>query len=102
MLGADSSLLRAHVDNLYSRLLSCPKCGRSYEETAPNMFSFNSPYGACPTCNGLGETRSFDERLIIPDKSLSINMEGLAPLGKPRNTWLWSQVRAVAKKQKID
>jgi excinuclease ABC subunit A len=83
-------------DIVFSRHLSCPVCSISYEEPAPNSFSFNSPYGACPTCNGLGEVREFDLDLILPDDSKSINEEGIAPLGKPRSTWVFSQIRAVA------
>ncbi|MBA4311974.1 MAG: excinuclease ABC subunit UvrA [Chlorobiaceae bacterium] len=90
------------TDHLYSQHLACINCGISYDEPAPNSFSFNSPYGSCPTCAGLGETKEFDLRLILPDDNLSINQEGLAPLGKPRETWLWSQVRAVTKKYNID
>jgi len=85
-------------DQLFSQHFACHRCGISYEELAPNSFSFNSPYGACPSCNGLGETKEFDVNLILPDESLTITQEGLAPLGKPRDTWLWSQVKAVAKK----
>ena len=83
------------LDMLFSELLSCPKCGLSYEEPAPNTFSFNSPYGACPSCNGLGEHKDFDEQMIIPDDKLSINEGGLAPFGKPRATWVFSQLKAV-------
>jgi excinuclease ABC subunit A len=85
------------TDRLFSRHLACGECGISYEELAPNSFSFNSPYGACPTCGGLGEQRDFDPALIIPDDSLTLRQGGLAPLGEPRSTWLWSQVRGVAK-----
>jgi excinuclease ABC subunit A len=87
---------------MFSRHLACPVCDISYEEPAPNAFSFNSPYGACPTCNGLGEVKELDVDLIIPDDALSINQEGLAPLGKPRQTWLFNQVRAVGKKYNFD
>jgi excinuclease ABC subunit A len=87
---------------MYSRHLSCPVCDISYEEAAPNSFSFNSPYGACPTCNGLGEVRELDVDLMIPDDTLTINQEGLAPLGKPRQTWLFSQIRGVGKKYNFD
>ncbi len=87
---------------MYSRHLSCPVCDISYEEAAPNSFSFNSPYGACPTCNGLGEVRELDVDLMIPDDTLTINQEGLAPLGKPRQTWLFSQIRGVGKKYGFD
>ncbi len=82
-------------DVLFSEKLSCPQCNRSYEEPAPNSFSFNSPYGACDECEGLGVQREFDDALIVPDPSKSLAEEGIAPLGKPRPTWQWSQVRAV-------
>lgn len=93
---------QAGEDILFSRHLSCGFCNISYEDPAPNSFSFNSPYGSCPTCDGLGEIKELDLDLIIPDASLTINQEGLAPLGKPRQTWAWSQVRAVAKRYKFD
>ena len=89
-------------DQLFSQKYSCHVCGISYDEPAPNSFSFNTPYGSCPTCEGLGEKKAFDLRLIIPDDTLSINKEGIAPLGKPRQTWMFSQIRAVAKKYKFD
>ncbi|MEK7249198.1 MAG: excinuclease ABC subunit UvrA, partial [Bacteroidota bacterium] len=89
-------------DILFSKHLSCAFCTISYEEPAPNSLSFNSPYGSCPTCDGLGEIKELDLDLIIPDPSLTINEEGLAPLGKPRQTWAWSQVRSVAKKYGFD
>ena len=59
-------------DTLYSERFACPICSISYEELAPNMFSFNSPYGACPTCDGLGTRLEFDPELIVPDKDLSL------------------------------
>ena len=90
------------AETMFSRHLACPVCDISYEEPAPNAFSFNSPYGACPTCNGLGEVKELDVDLIIPDEALSINQEGLAPLGKPRQTWLFNQIRAVGKKYNFD
>ncbi len=90
------------ADILFSRHLSCPVCTISYEEPAPNSFSFNSPYGSCSTCNGLGEIKEFDIDLIIPDWDLSINLEGLAPFGKPRQTWAYSQFRAVGKTYGFD
>jgi excinuclease ABC subunit A len=85
-------------DHLFSKHLACSACGISYEEPAPNSFSFNSPYGACPACNGLGEKKEFDLNLIIPDESLSLTEEGIAPLGKPRSTWFWAQMRGVARR----
>ncbi len=89
-------------DILYSRHLACTYCGISYEDPAPNSFSFNSPFGACPDCNGLGEKKELDVALIVPDPSKSINGEGLAPFGKPRSTWAFSQIRGVAKKLGFD
>ncbi len=92
----------AAQDVLFSRHLSCPVCSISYEEPAPNSFSFNSPFGACPSCNGLGEIRELDIDLILPDGRLSIGEEGIAPLGKPRSTWVFSQLRAVGRKYGFD
>lgn len=82
---------------LFSEKLACPGCGRSYDEPEPNSFSFNSPYGACQDCDGLGEKFGFSIDLVMPDKSRSLAQEGIVPLGKPRRTWQWSQVRAVLK-----
>ena len=89
-------------DELFSQKSSCHECGISYEEPAPNSFSFNTPAGYCPKCEGLGELRSFDMKLIIPNEDLSINQEGLAPMGKPRQTWMFSQISGVAKKYDFD
>ncbi len=82
-------------DALYSEKLACPTCMISYEEPEPNSFSFNSPYGACPKCDGLGESYEFAMDLIIPDRSLSLAEEAIRPLGKPRRNWQWAQVLAV-------
>jgi excinuclease ABC subunit A len=89
-------------DVLMSQKNSCPVCGSSYDEAAPNSFSFNSPYGACKTCDGLGEKREFDLDLIIPDISKSLNEEAIVPLGKPRTTWWWAQIHAVAERFAFD
>ncbi len=83
-------------DRLFSRHLFSPEDGISYDDPSPNTFSFNSPYGACPECNGLGTRREITEDLVLPDLSLSINDGGIAPLGKPRDVWIFSQLRAVA------
>ncbi|MCB0731424.1 MAG: excinuclease ABC subunit UvrA [Ignavibacteriae bacterium] len=84
-------------DHIYSRDFACLDCGISYQELAPNSFSFNSPYGSCSDCDGLGESKAMDINLIIPDFDKSINEEALAPLGKPRNIWFFNQLEAVAK-----
>ncbi len=88
-------------DRVFSRHLYCPDDGVSYDDPSPNTFSFNSPYGACDACNGLGTRREVSLDLVIPDASLSINAGGIAPLGKPRDVWIFSQLQAVAKKYRI-
>ena len=82
----------------FSRHLMCPVTGLSYNEPAPHTFSFNSPQGACPHCNGLGEVSSIDEKKLIPDKDLSIRRGGIEPLGKYKNTWIFWQIEAIAEK----
>jgi len=83
-------------DHLFSRHLVDPETGLSYEEPSPNMFSFNTPYGACPWCEGLGKTNKVDLRLVIPDPSKTINQGALVPLGTPRDIWIFNQLEAVA------
>ncbi|MCU0452895.1 MAG: excinuclease ABC subunit UvrA [Bacteroidetes bacterium] len=85
-------------DLLFSQKYACHICSRSYDEPAPNSFSFNTPMGYCPACEGLGERKDFDMRLIIPDERRSINEEAIAPFGKPRPTWMFSQLTSVAKR----
>ena len=82
----------------FSRHLMCPVTGISYNEPAPHTFSFNSPLGACPHCNGLGEISSIDMSKIIPDPSLSIRKGGIEPLGKYKNIWIFWQIEAIAEK----
>jgi excinuclease ABC subunit A len=82
----------------FSRHLMCPVTGLSYDEPAPHTFSFNSPQGACPYCNGLGEISSIDEEKLIPDRELSIRKGGIEPLGKYRNIWIFWQIEAIAEK----
>jgi excinuclease ABC subunit A len=82
----------------FSRHLMCPVTGLSYNEPAPHTFSFNSPQGACPHCNGLGEISSIDEKKLIPDRELSIRKGGIEPLGKYRNVWIFWQIEAIAEK----
>jgi excinuclease ABC subunit A len=82
----------------FSRHLMCPVTGLSYNEPAPHSFSFNSPQGACPHCNGLGEVSSIDVRKLIPDPELSIRKGGIEPLGKYRNVWIFWQIEAIAEK----
>jgi len=86
----------------FSTTYSCPSCGTSYATPAPNMFSFNSPFGSCSECEGLGEKTDFDMELVMPDLSVSIDSGGIGPLGKARDTWLWKQVTSYCKDVGID
>ncbi|HKJ78458.1 MAG TPA: excinuclease ABC subunit UvrA, partial [Prolixibacteraceae bacterium] len=82
----------------YSRLLMCPTTGISYAEPAPHNFSFNSPQGACPNCNGLGKVTEIDLDKIVPEKNKSISKGGIAPLGAYRNTLIFWQIEALGEK----
>ncbi|MEY4003565.1 MAG: hypothetical protein RIT07_1607 [Bacteroidota bacterium] len=81
----------------YSRFLMDPVSGISYEEPQPNSFSFNSPYGACEHCEGLGEVAEVNIDYIIPDRTKSINKGAIIPVGELRDNWTFTQLRAVAK-----
>ncbi|MBS0026407.1 excinuclease ABC subunit UvrA [Chitinophaga sp. 22321] len=85
----------------YSKQLMCEDTGLSYEEPSPNTFSFNSPYGACPRCKGLGTIYQINMDEIIPDYSISITDGGLKPLGEARDTFTFKQVQQLAKKYKF-
>lgn len=85
----------------YSKHLMDPDSGVSYEEPSPNTFSFNSPYGACPKCNGLGTVHRVDMDKVIPDDTKSINEVGIVPLGEVRQNMTFKQLRAIAKKYKF-
>lgn len=85
----------------FSKFLMDPTTGLSYDEPAPNMFSFNSPYGACPTCNGLGQIEEITEESIIPDKKLSISRGGFLPLGEYRDIWIFKKIEAILKRYKL-
>lgn len=85
----------------YSKQLMCEDTGISYEEPSPNAFSFNSPYGACPACKGLGTVNQVNMEAVIPDKELSISEGAIAPLGEERQAYVFKQVEVLAKKNKI-
>ncbi len=85
----------------FSKFLMDPKTGLSYDEPAPNSFSFNSPYGACPTCNGLGQIEEITEQSVIPDKNLSISRGGILPLGEYRDIWIFKKIEAILKRYKL-
>jgi excinuclease ABC subunit A len=86
---------------LFSKQLMCEDTGLSYEEPSPNAFSFNSPYGACPTCKGLGNVYTIDMELVLPDQTKTVKEGGIAPLGEERDASVFQQVIAFAKKYKI-
>ncbi len=86
----------------YSKQLMCIDTGISYEEPSPNAFSFNSPYGACPACKGLGTVYQVNMDAVIPDDTLSMNEGGIAPLGEERDAYVFKQVLQIAKKHKIN
>ncbi len=85
----------------YSRNLMCEDSGISYDEPSPNTFSFNSPYGLCPHCKGLGEVHEVDMARVIPDNTKSINEVGIVPLGEVRENTMFKQLRELAKKYKF-
>jgi len=89
---------KANNEYFYSRYLMDAESGISYDEPQPNTFSFNSPYGACEQCDGLGYVYEIDRHAVIPDPKLSIQKGGLAPLGEYRDTWNFQVLKAVAKK----
>ena len=104
-LGKDLMFLLINEDDKvvqYSKLLMCEETGISYEEPSPNAFSFNSPYGACPTCRGLGNVYTIDMDEVLPDTSKSVVEGGIAPLGEERDASVFQQVVAFAKKHKIN
>jgi excinuclease ABC subunit A len=86
----------------FSRQLMCPTSGISYNEPAPHTFSFNSPQGACPRCNGLGTINQIDLSKIIPNPDLSIKKGGIQPLGLYRNVLIFWQLEAIASKYKFN
>jgi excinuclease ABC subunit A len=103
-VGKDLMFLLLNDDNKtiqYSKQLMCEDTGISYEEPSPNSFSFNSPYGACPTCKGLGTVNQVNLDAVIPDPKLSINEGAIAPLGGEREAQIFKQVQQIARKHKI-
>lgn len=85
----------------FSKFLMDPETGLAYDEPAPNTFSFNSPYGACPVCNGLGMIEEVTESSVMPIPALSISRGGIAPLGEYRDIWIFKQIAAILKKYKL-
>jgi len=85
----------------FSKYLMDPETGLAYDEPAPNTFSFNSPYGMCPTCHGLGSIQKFSEEAIFPDEKLTIRQGGIAPLGEYRDIWIFKKLQAMLKRHKV-
>lgn len=86
----------------FSKALMCPVSGISYDEPEPNTFSFNSPYGACPKCNGLGTVTEINLDTIFPDKSMGIRKGGIAPIGEYKPNWIFHQMEAIGEKFGFD
>ena len=104
-LGKDLMFLLINDDNKvvqYSKQLMCEETGISYEEPSPNAFSFNSPYGACPVCRGLGNVYTIDMDEVLPDTTVSVREGGIVPLGEERDASVFQQVVAFARKHKIN
>lgn len=81
---------------LFSEHYACVHCGISYEELTPRMFSFNSPFGACPTCSGLGTKMEIDPDLVVPNPTISITQGAVAPWGNPVGSWYYHQLKSLA------
>ena len=90
-------------EHIYSENFACPDCGISYEELSPRMFSFNSPYGACPTCDGLGTRIEIDPDLVVPNDSKSLSEGAIVPLGEqPRGNWYSAILKGLARRYDFD
>ncbi|MCI0513630.1 excinuclease ABC subunit UvrA, partial [candidate division KSB1 bacterium] len=87
---------------LFSEHFACVDCGISYEEVTPRMFSFNSPYGACPACNGLGSIMEVNPDLVVPDPRLSVNQGAIAAWGETRDSFFFSQLEQLAQSMSFD
>lgn len=90
-----------NVARFFSRNLMCPTSGISYQNPEPNNFSFNSPKGACPSCNGLGTVNEINLQKIIPNPKLSIKNGGFTPLGEYKNSWIFKQLEIIGEKFKF-
>ncbi len=86
----------------FSKNLMDPESGLSYDDPAPNTFSFNSPYGACQECHGLGVIEEISKESVIPDPSLSISRGGIAPLGEYRDIWIFKKIEAILKRHDLN
>src|SRR5690554_877666 len=99
--GEDIMMVLPHqsdIPRFFSRHLMCPSSGISYPIPEPNSFSFNSPKGACPVCNGLGTMNEINLKKIIPDEKISIKSGGIVPVGEQKNTWVFKQLETIAQR----
>ncbi|MEA5109705.1 UvrABC system protein A [bioreactor metagenome] len=90
--------LQDSKERYFSKKLMDPATGFAFDEPEPNSFSFNSPYGACPHCNGLGTITEIDIKKIIPDPGRNIRKGGIAPMGEAKGTWIFRQIEALGEK----
>ena len=90
--------LETNLPRYFSRDLMCPTSGIAYPNPEPNTFSFNSPKGACPACNGLGTTNEVNLDKVIPDNTISIKNGGIVPLGEQKNSWIFKQLDLIAER----
>jgi excinuclease ABC subunit A len=103
--GDNVLLVQEEISNtprFFSRELMCPDTGIAYPIPEPNTFSFNSPKGACPTCNGLGKSYKVNLKKIIPNDLVSIKKGGLSPIGEQKNSWIFKQLLLIAERYKFD
>ncbi|MFP4522507.1 MAG: excinuclease ABC subunit UvrA [Fibrobacterota bacterium] len=89
-------------ERIFSENFSCPDCGISYGEISPRSFSFNTPYGACPECHGLGTSMDISPDLVVPDPELTLNEGAIAAFGKPRGSWFSAIFKALAEHSGCD
>lgn len=93
--------LETNTPRYFSRDLMCPTSGIAYPNPEPNTFSFNSPKGACPNCNGLGTVNEVNLKKVIPDDTISIKNGGIIPLGEQKNSWIFKQLELIAERFKF-
>ncbi|MDO9547932.1 MAG: excinuclease ABC subunit UvrA, partial [Candidatus Marinimicrobia bacterium] len=95
--------VNSEEEHIFSEHFACPDCSISYEELSPRMFSFNSPYGACPDCDGLGTQMEIDPDLLVPDNRKSLSEGAIVPLGEqPRGNWYSAILKGLAKRYNFD
>jgi excinuclease ABC subunit A len=95
LAGGTVTVVAGREEHVFSQQFACPHCGTSFGELSPRLFSFNSPYGACDACGGLGSRQDFNVALVVPDPALSLEAGALAPLGPLKDNWERSQLEAL-------